>query len=49
MTSIIFLDDAFMPFDEFPSSKNDRNLTNDLPPSDQIFGSSFSDDSDVPF
>ncbi|MEG1266915.1 MAG: DnaB-like helicase C-terminal domain-containing protein, partial [Myroides sp.] len=43
------LDDAFMPFDEFPSSMNDRNLTNDLPPSDQIFGSSFSDDSDVPF
>ncbi len=43
------LDDAFMPFDEFPSSMNDRNLTNDLPPSEQIFGSSFSDDSDVPF
>ncbi len=43
------LDDAFMPFDEFPSSMNERNLTNDLPPSDQIFGSSFSDDSDVPF
>ncbi len=43
------LDDAFMPFDEFQSSMNDRNLANDLPPGEQIFGSSFSDDSDVPF
>lgn len=43
------LDDAFMPFDEFPSSMNDRQAITDLPPGEQIFGSSFSDDSDVPF
>jgi len=46
------LDDEFTPFTEFQSSMNERGITNDLPPGDQIFGSSFSsfsDDNDVPF
>ena len=43
------LDDFGTPFDEFPSAMNDRNVTNDLPPGEQIFGSSFSNDSEVPF
>lgn len=43
------LDDEFTPFTEFPSSMNERNLANDLPPSSQVFGSNFSNDSEVPF
>ncbi|HLV51910.1 MAG TPA: DnaB-like helicase C-terminal domain-containing protein, partial [Flavobacterium sp.] len=43
------LDDFATPFDEFPSSMNTGNMTNDLPPGDQVFGSNFSNDNEVPF
>ncbi|HLW62613.1 MAG TPA: replicative DNA helicase [Flavobacterium sp.] len=43
------LDDFSTPFDEFPSSMNTGNMTNELPPGDQVFGSNFSNDNEVPF
>ena len=42
------LDDFGTPFDEFPSAMNDK-IAHDLPPGEQIFGSNFKDDDDVPF
>ena len=43
------LDDFSTPFDEFPSSMNLGSAANDLPPANQVFGSDYSNDSEVPF